>query len=252
MSESIMWSPEVILVISMVFLLAGFVKGVVGLGLPTVSLGLLTAVFGLKMAIALILVPSFVTNLVQAVMGGAFKQIMERIWILLLMACIAIWFSSSFLVVADTAILSAVLGLSLCIYSGFSLTCSKIPPPVDKEYWLSPLVGAINGGLTGVTGSFVFPGVLYLQALGFPRDTFIQAMGVLFTVSTVALAGSMFGRGILSVNLGMLSCVGLIPSFAGMYLGVRVRQRLSEQRFRQIFFISIGFLGTYIILRSVA
>ena len=251
MSESTMWSPEIIAEISMVFLLAGFVKGVVGLGLPTVSLGLLTAVFGLKVAIALVLVPSFVTNLVQAVTGGAFKEIMQRIWFLLFIACIAIWLSSSLLVAADTTILSAVLGLSLCIYSGLSLTCSEFRPPAEKEYWLSPLVGAVNGSLTGITGSFVFPGVLYLQALGFPRDTFIQAMGVLFTVSTMALAGSMFGRGMLSINLGILSCVGLIPAFAGMYIGLKVRQRLPEQRFRQVFFISVGFLGAYIILRSV-
>ena len=113
------------------------------------------------------------------------------------------------------------------------------------------MIGAINGGLTGLTGSFVVPGVLYLQALGWPRDIFIQAMGVLFTVSTVALGVSMTGRGLLSADLGLLSFVGLVPAFIGMYIGQKVRKRLSEERFRQVFFISVAVLGAYIFVRSL-
>ena len=83
MFESSLWSPENIAIVVAVLLLAGFVKGVVGLGLPTVSLGLLTAFFGLKAAIALMLVPSFATNLVQGLVGGELAQIMRRLWLLL-------------------------------------------------------------------------------------------------------------------------------------------------------------------------
>lgn len=251
MFESALWSPENIFIISAVLLLAGFVKGVVGLGLPTVSLGLLTAVFGLKVAIALMLVPSFATNVVQGAVGGALGPIMRRLWLLLLVACVAIWLSSALLAGADTAILSAVLGLSLCLYGGLSLGRPQVPEPGAREKWLSPLVGAVNGGLSGITGSFVVPGVLYLQALGWPRDTFIQAMGVLFTVSTLALGVSMSGRGLLPGELGLLSAVGLVPAFVGMYIGQKVRKRLSEARFRQVFFISVAVLGAYIVIRSL-
>ena len=144
-----------------------------------------------------------------------------------------------------------MLGLSLCLYGSLSLTRPQVPEPGRKEIWLSPLIGAINGGLTGITGSFVVPGVLYLQALGWPRDVFVQAMGVLFTVSTVALAAAMSGRGLLPAELGLLSLVGLVPAFLGMYIGLKVRKRLSEDRFRQVFFISVAVLGLYIIVRSL-
>ena len=251
MFDSFLWSPESVAIVAAVLLLAGFVKGVVGLGLPTVSLGLLTAVFGLKAAIALMLVPSFATNIVQGLTGGALKESLGRLWFLLAVASVAIWLFSALLAGGDTAILSAILGLSLCLYGGLSLTRPQVQAPGDKEKWLSPLIGAINGGLTGLTGSFVVPGVLYLQALGWPRDIFIQAMGVLFSVSTVALGISMTGRGLLSADLGLLSFVGLVPAFIGMYIGQKVRKRLSEARFRQVFFISVAVLGTYIIVRSL-
>jgi uncharacterized membrane protein YfcA len=98
-----------------------------------------------------------------------------------------------------------------------------------------------------MTGSFVVPGVLFLQAIGLSRDRLIQAMGMLFTASTLALAVALQGNDLLTIELGILSTVGLPPAIAGMLIGQRIRQRLSEQLFRRIFFVSLLMLGVYII-----
>ena len=90
-----------------------------------------------------------------------------------------------------------------------------------------------------------------MQALGWPRDVFVQAMGVLFTVSTVALAVAMSGRSLLSVDLGFASFVGLLPAFLGMLIGQRMRKRLSEALFRDVFFIGVIILGIYILMQSI-
>jgi uncharacterized membrane protein YfcA len=101
-----------------------------------------------------------------------------------------------------------------------------------------------------MTGSFVVPGVLYLQAIGLPRDQLIQVMGMLFTVSTAALAVSLGYQNLLSAELGTISIVSVVPAIIGMVLGQKLRQCLSEDRFRKVFFTSILFLGLYIIVRS--
>ena len=82
--------PTLILVAA-TFLLAGGVKGVIGLGLPTVSLAILTATVGLQPGMALLLVPSFMTNLWQAMVGGNFFEILKRTWVFLLMATVTVW-----------------------------------------------------------------------------------------------------------------------------------------------------------------
>jgi uncharacterized membrane protein len=87
-----MWTAEVIAIVCATFLFAGWVKGVVGLGLPTISLALLAATVGLREAIALMLVPSMVTNLWQGLAGGAFVALLRRLWLLLLAACLGTWF----------------------------------------------------------------------------------------------------------------------------------------------------------------
>jgi uncharacterized protein len=100
--------------------------------------------------------------------------------------------------------------------------------------------------LTGMTGSFVVPGILFLQAIGLTRDMLIQAMGLLFTVSTVALALALKGNDLLSVELGSWSAAAVVPAILGMALGQRVRQGLSEELFRRVFFVALLLLGAYI------
>lgn len=118
-------SVEAIVIVAVIFILAGFVKGVIGLGLPTVSLALLTATLGLKEAMVLMLIPSLITNIWQSFSGPHLGIILRRIWTLLLAACIVIWFGASLLTQIDTAWLSALLGVTLCGYSAVSLIAAS-------------------------------------------------------------------------------------------------------------------------------
>ena len=117
--------------------------------------------------------------------------------------------------------------------------------------WLGPLAGITNGILTGLTGSFVVPGVLYLQALGLTRDQLVQAMGILFTISTLAVGAALGGARLLSVDLGLTSAIGLLPALLGMWAGQRLRHRLSETRFKQVFFASLLLVGGYLMLKGL-
>ncbi len=122
----------------------------------------------------------------------------------------------------------------------------------SQERWAGPLIGTANGVLTGMTGSFVVPGVMFLQAIGLPRDMLIQSMGMLFTASTLALAVALGGNDLLNTELGTVSAFALVPAIAGMVVGQRVSLMLSETVFRQVFFVSLTALGAYIVIRALA
>src|SRR5690606_24770348 len=95
----------------------------------------------------------------------------------------------------------------------------RIAIPAGHRAWAGPVFGAANGVLTGMTGSFVVPGVIYLQAIGLSRDMLVQAMGILFTLSTLALAAALGGNDLLGRDLGIMSVVALAPALAGMAIG---------------------------------
>ncbi len=245
-----MWSPDNLLIIGLIFLLAGLVKGVVGLGLPTVALALLTASFDLKVAIVLLLVPSFITNVWQAGVGGAFTDLLRRLWHLLIPLSLAVFGGVAVAIGIDSHLLTLLLGVLIALYATSSLMGFQVPELNGKESWLSPLVGLLNGFLTGLTGSFVFPVTLYLQALQLSRDALIQAMGIVFTVSTVALGLSLLLQGQLAPEIGKISALGVVPALLGMVIGQRLRRKLSEKVFRKVFFGALLLLGLYIAING--
>ena len=138
---------------------------------------------------------------------------------MLLAATAGIWLTSRFVAGRDTALLA---GLLLCINSVLSLVSPRPPPPGRWVKWLSPAIGLVNGVLTGLTGTFVLPSVLYLQALGLPRDVLVQVIGVVFTLSTLVLAASLAGHRLLPPELQLISSLALLPAFIGMLIGQRI------------------------------
>lgn len=240
-----------VLIVAATFLVAGAVKGIIGLGLPTVSLALLTVAVGLPEAMNLLLVPSFVTNLWQAAVGGHAKAVLTRTWPFLATATATVWLGAGALTRVDLSLLSALLGILVVVYAGVNLIGYCVALPRRQESWVGPLAGSVNGVLAGMTGSFVVPGVMFLQAIGLSRDALIQAMGMLFAASTLALGLALQGNGLLEAELGVLSGAALFPAILGMVFGQRLRKALSEQLFRRVFFVSLLLLGAYIIAAAL-
>ena len=241
-----MSTPESIVLIGLAFILAGFVKGVIGLGLPTVSLALLTTGFGLIPAMGLMIIPSLITNLWQAIEGGGLLKIASRFWPMMIAVVAGIWIGGNVLVTSNAMFLTGLLGLLLCVYSLIGITRFQISTPTKAEFLLFPLVGGISGILTGLTGTFVVPGVLYLSSIGLDRNTLIQTMGMLFSVSTITLAIVLGQNNLYSMDLGIYSLVGTAPALIGMVIGKKVRKNLSEIFFTRVFFLSLLILGAYI------
>lgn len=241
---------SVLIILFSTFLLAGLFKGVIGLGLPTVVLGLLTAALDLTTAMALLIIPSLLTNAYQASVGGNGRAIVVRIWPFMVIATSVVWVGASALTRIDLDLLSGLLGVLLIGYAVVSLAGLKFTVQAHHEPWAGIALGSLNGILTGMTGAFLIPSVMYLQAIGLPRDMLIQAMGILFTALTVALAFSLRSNDLMAGGTIITSALLLIPALIGMFAGSVLRKRLSEARFRLVFFSALLVLGLYIIIRA--
>jgi uncharacterized membrane protein YfcA len=173
------------------FLLAGFVKGVIGLGLPTVSIGLLGLLMTPAQAAAILVVPSLVTNIWQAAVGGGLLALARRLWPLLAGICIGTAVGVAFLPRDDNGRATVWLGLALAIYAALGLVNVEFSVPRHAETWLGLLMGAATGAITVATGIFVMPGTPYIQSMEFDHDKLVQALGLSFTVSTITLAAAL-------------------------------------------------------------
>ncbi len=235
--------------VAAVFVLAGAVKGVTGMGLPTVAMGLLGALMSPLAAATLLIVPSFVTNVWQLLAGPDFRVLARRLWPMMAAILVATILGGSVLAAGDTRATTAALGAALVLYAGHALVARPLAVPARLEPWLSPAVGAATGLVTGGTGVFVIPAVPYLQALGLGKDDLVQALGLSFTVSTLALAVGLGGRGAVGTGSLWASALAVLPALAGMALGQAVRARISPARFRRWFLVCLLLLGAEMLSR---
>ncbi|MER8751378.1 TSUP family transporter [Mesorhizobium sp. M1050] len=88
----------------------------------------------------------------------------------------------------------------------------------------------------------------YLQSLRLEKEDLIQALGLSFTVSTAALAIGLFRTGALASPTAQLagSVLALAPALAGMFAGQALRQKMSVETFRMVFFVGLLALGVYL------
>jgi uncharacterized membrane protein YfcA len=241
---------DIALPATIAFILAGLIKGVLGFGFPIIALILLTLYIGLLDALAIIVVPTLVTNIWQALSGSHLRAILQRMWLYFTCAMAGIFAASWFITEVDVNLLTGMLGVVLFFFAVSRLLDVHINVPQRREPVLSVLLGSVNGLLTGFTGSFMVPSVLYMQALGFGKDMLVQAMGVFFGLSTAMLMVSLGRNDLIGPEEAIASSVMLIPSFAGIYAGRWMRDRIDEATFQKAFLVGVLLLGAYIVYRA--
>ena len=242
---------SLIVALLLIFLLAGMVKGVIGLGLPTIAMGLLTVFYPPATAASLLLIPSTVTNVWQLCLGTHLWPLLKRLWPMLAGITIGTLWSVLPPLSSNNSWVHAGLGLILCLYALWGLLAKKLPSSARHERYLSPLIGYVTGTITAATGVFVLPAVPYLQTLSLSKDELIQALGLSFTVSTLALAAQLlWQQGLPNMNVG-LSALAIVPALVGMYVGQYLRRFISEAVFKRCFFIGLLLLGGYMLLSDV-
>jgi len=233
------------------FLLAGFVKGVIGLGLPTVSIGLLGLLMTPAQAAAILVVPSLVTNIWQAAIGGGLLALTRRLWPMLAGICLGTFGGAVLLPHDDSGRATVWLGLALVLYAALGLVKGHFAVPRRAETWLGLLMGTVTGAITVATGIFVMPGTPYVQSLQFDRDKMVQALGLSFTVSTLTLALALAYAGQVRSSLAFSSLVALGAALVGMVFGQLVRGKVRAETFRLCFFVGLLLLGAHLALRGL-
>jgi uncharacterized membrane protein YfcA len=232
-------------------LLAGFVKGVIGMGLPTVSLAVLSIAMGLPTAVQIMLIPTIVTNVWQALVGSGFRRLTRRFRMLLLATVLGVWIGYLALLVTSAQLMTALLGAAIAVYSLSALLGFPLMPRVKREHVASPVIGLTTGVLAGATGNVSMPAIAYFHRLDLPRDDLVQILGILFTLASTTLGLTLAGHGSYDGGLLFVSILAVIPALLGMWFGQRVRGMLSERVFRRTLFFALFVIGVQLIAKGL-
>lgn len=234
-----------------VLLLAGAVKGFIGLGMPTVALAMLTLRLDARTAVTLIIVPMLMSNLWQFWRGPDMARCARRHWryalVLILCVAVTVWLSQS----APDRLLRGVLGvlvIGFCYLSWRDMV-PRIPAHRLRAYeFLSAGAAGLVGGLTA---AWAAPLAMYLTGLRLDRDDFVQALGFLITAGSLSILASFIAVGHSSPHSLVISSLLILPTLIGFALGERLRHRTDPALFKRVFLIGFALLGVNLLLGAV-
>lgn len=245
-----MITPE-FYILAAIFLFGGFVKGALGIGLPTLLLGFLTFMYEPRIAVALILFSIMAANMRQAMIGGSMWEIVKSHRYFCIFASFGIFVVAIVGSKVPLPILLISVGVSMAIFALSSLLSfiPKLSAKYDKAAQITAgILGGILGGLTAIWGP---PLAVYLMALRMEKDKFIQTLGVMFSIQSLFLTAGFIVSGELTVPLAMTGAALLIPTFIGMYLGEKIRGRMDTVQFTRVFLCVFLLLGLNLIRRGI-
>lgn len=219
-----------------VALFAGLVKGVVGFALPLIMVSGLGSIMDPKLALAGIIAPVLISNLLQTLRKGWSVAVLAArdFWRYLLIVCIAILVTAQGVALVSSQVFYLllgvpVIGLTLLQLAGWRMHIA--PDHRKRAEWLVGLVSGIFGGFAGTWGPTT---VLYLMAIDTPRDRQMVVQGVIYGVGSVALFLGHLQSGILNKATAPFSVALIIPAMIGMWLGFQLQDRLDQNRFRKV------------------
>lgn len=223
--------PDLIIPV-LALLIAGTVKGTIGLGLPTTALGVMTLSTSPRQAIAYILIPMIVSNAWQVYRSGEVLQACKRYAPFILALVITVWLTVNLTIGVSEQFLLAVLGSSIVIFAIISSTAwaPYIPDRLITQAQI--ILGMVAGVMGGLTSVWAPPMAMYLTARRVDKTEFVRASGLLIFFGSLPLGASYFAQGLMQVSELVISTSLLVPTFAGYALGEAFRNHVDQKTFR--------------------
>jgi uncharacterized membrane protein YfcA len=231
--------------------LGGFSKGALGVGLPLIAVPILALSMPVANTVAIMTAPIFLTNIYQALRGGMLPEVLRRYGTMGVGMVAGTAIGSQILITLDESTLYLIMGiLVLSLPLARLLRINREISPASQR-WLGPvfgLLGGVVGGISGFWGPII---LVYLVALRMPKDLFAAAVGFLFSVASIAMSLFLTGHGVMDTEHFLSSLLACIPVFCGIYLGQRVRDRISQVQFERALSITMTVIGLSLLYRSV-
>lgn len=217
-----------------VALLAGVVKGVVGFAMPMIMISGLSSVMAPELALAGLILPTLITNGMQALRqgGGAALASIRRFRLFLLVGLIALLVSSQLVSVMPSEWLLLAIGVPVAGFACLQLAGWQ-PRLSGQTRALDAGIGGFAGFIGGLSGVWGPPLVAYLTAMNTEKREQMRIQGVIYGLGAVALTFAHMLSGVFDRTGAAFSAALIVPAVIGMVLGGLVQDRIDQRLFRR-------------------
>ncbi len=235
--------------ISLAILFTGaFLQGLTGFGYSLFSLPLLAYLMPVSAAVPMLCITSIFLNLI--VFLRARKHLdFKRILPLLVSGAAALPAGVWLLKTADESALKISVGVIVILSSLIYLSGFRIN--VRREKLAMIPAGFLSGLLNGATTFSGPPVILFLANQRVAKHQFRASLAAYFLLLNVIAVPAFIAGGLLTGETA-LDTLYLFPAVvSGVLFGVRMADRVSEERFRFAALIALGILGVFSVVSGL-
>ena len=218
-----------------VTLFAGFVKGAIGFAMPMIMISAFSSFLPPELALAGLILPTFVTNLSQAFRQGLQPALRttKTYHRILIATVIFIVISSLFVHVIPQTLFLLLLGLPITAFALMQLAGMNLALKLEHRHraeWILGAIGGLYGGISGIWGP---PLLVYLLSIKADKLETVRVQGVVFLIGAFVLFFAHLHSGVLTPSTIAFSATLAIPAQIGQYAGTQIQDRLDQARFRR-------------------
>jgi len=251
--ETLTGIPSAVMLIAIaVYLVAGLIKGTLGIGLPTAGVGLTAQFTDVRTAIALALMPMLITNAWQVYRSRHDLHRTQRFFPLLVCMLLSILLFAFAAPNVPISITTLLLGVIVLLFASVSLA-KELPqakPVHDRKLQMS--AGITAGFMGGITGIWAPPIAIYMSAARVDKTTFVATVGVLLMSGSAVLCLTYGSVGLLTQGQAIASLLLVAPAIVGYSLGERIRNQLDETLFKKLLLLFFLVMGLNLIRRGLS
>lgn len=234
-----------------VSLLAGLVKGCVGFAMPMIMMSGLSSFMSPELALAGLILPTLVTNGVQAFrLGfGSVTGAVQRFRWFLLAGAVCLVLGAQLVPHVSERVFLLVLGVPVVLFAMAQLAGWQ-PMQRSQTIRLDLSFGVLAGLIGGMSGIWGPPTVSYLTALNTPKTVQVQIQGVIYFLGAVLLTFAHVAAGILTRQTALFSLCLVLPAMLGLAAGMYVHDRIDQTTFRRATLVVLLIAGLNLVRRG--
>jgi uncharacterized membrane protein YfcA len=245
-------TTQIVMIAAGVYLLAGVLKGTLGVGFPTAVIAMMATVVDARTAILLAVIPMIVTNIWQIIRSGRILECLKNLWPMAVTMMIFIMLFTRISVDLPIEKLTFFVGIAIALFAVTSLWIE--PPALSMKYKLPVQIasGGFAGMMGGVAGIWAPALILYLSAMRVDKEEFVASIGMLLLLGSLMLLATFWQTGVITVEHAQISLLLVVPSIIGFVIGESLRSKISNDAFRKLMLWFFLFMGLNLAWRSMA
>ena len=240
-----------LILITIIALFSGLVKGIVGFGMPMILITGMTVFMSPDMALGILILPTLIANGWQACRQGftaAYQVIFDHRWFLGA-GGVLLLITTQLVPLLSQSLFFLCLGIFVVGFA--SLMLSGWQPKGRSRAGLSigcALVAGIGGGLSGVWGPQT---VMYLSTQNLEKKAQMRTQGVIYGLGAILLLIGHLKSGIATLPVLSLGAFAILPACLGIWIGFKVQDRINQRVFRLTTLSVLVLAGLNLVRRGI-